>query len=111
LRQGLALETDLAFEHLQASLTRGNLWMYVLAELEKHDSSPGEIRRSVEGRHGFAPATITFYSVIYRLRREGLVKRSSEEFRSNYSITPKGRAELAKALAYIGSVRDALGHS
>jgi PadR family transcriptional regulator, regulatory protein PadR len=101
----------LAFEHLQSSLTRGNLWLYVLAELERQDASPGEIRKRVEGKHGFAPATITFYSVIYRLRREGLVKRSSEEFRSSYSITPKGRAELAKALDYIGSVRNGLGSS
>lgn len=99
----------MALDHLRTSLTRGNLWLYVLAELEKGDASPGEIRQSVEGRHGFAPATITFYSVIYRLRREGLVRRSSEEFRSNYSITPKGKAELARALEYIGSVRDGLG--
>ena len=98
----------MAFEHLRSSLTRGNLWLYVLAELEKSDASPAEIRKSVEGRHGFAPAAITFYSVIYRLRREGLVKRSSEEFRSTYSITPKGKVELAKALEYIGSVKDGL---
>jgi DNA-binding PadR family transcriptional regulator len=102
---------NLAFEHLHSSLTKGNLWLYVLAELEGRDASPGEIRKSVEHKHGFAPATITFYSVIYRLRREGLVKRSSDEFRSDYSITPKGRAELAKALEYIGSVREGLGSS
>ena len=101
----------MAFEHLQSSLTRGNLWLYVLAELERGDASPGEIRRIVQGKHGFAPAAITFYSVIYRLRREGLVRRSTDEFRSSYSITPKGRAELAKAVDYIGSVKNGLGGS
>ena len=80
----------------------------MLAELERQDASPGEIRRSVESKHGFAPAAITFYSVIYRLRREGLVKRSSEEFRSSYSITAKGKAELAEALEYLGEVRSGL---
>ena len=105
------LRQDLAFEHLRSSLTRGNLWLYVLAELETSNASPAEIRKSVEAKHGFAPATITFYSVIYRLRREGLVKRSSEEFRSTYSITPRGRADLAKALEYIGSVKDGLGRA
>jgi PadR family transcriptional regulator len=104
----MPLVCELAFEHLQSSLTRGNLWLYVLAELERQDASPGEIRKSVESRHGFAPAAITFYSVIYRLRREGLVKRSSEEFRSKYSITSKGRAELAKALQYLEDVKSGL---
>ena len=99
----------MAYEHLRSSLTKGNLWLYVLAELESADCSPGEVRDRVESKHGFAPATITFYSVIYRLRREGLVKRSSEEFRSKYSITPRGRAELAKALEFLGSTRANLG--
>ena len=98
----------MAFDHLHSSLTRGNLWLYVLAELETQDASPGELRQGVQSKHGFAPATITFYSVLYRLRREGLVRRSSEEFRSKYSITPKGRNELSKALQYLESVRKSL---
>ena len=99
----------MAFSHFQSSLTRGNLWLYVLAELETGDANPSEIRKRVELKHGFTPATITFYSVIYRLRREGLVRRSSEEFRSKYSITSKGRAELSRALEYMHSVSDSLG--
>jgi DNA-binding PadR family transcriptional regulator len=89
-------------------LTRGNLWLYVLAELEGRDCSPGEIRESVQRKHGFTPAGITFYSVLYRLRREGLVRRSSETFRSKYSITPKGKGELARALDYMDKVSEDL---
>jgi DNA-binding PadR family transcriptional regulator len=94
---------------LRSSLTRGNLWLYVLAELRLGDATPGEIRKRVGEKHGFNPAAITFYSVIYKLRREGLVKRSSENFRSAYSITPKGRQELAKGISYIGEIKEKLG--
>lgn len=99
----------MAFERLQASLTRGNLWLYVLSELHLGEATPGELKARVEEKHGFSPATITFYSVIYRLRREGLVERSTEKFRSAYSVTPKGEAELARALAYFDELKSRLG--
>ena len=95
----------MAFEHFRSALTRGNLWLYVLSELELGDATPRELRTRVERKHGFAPAAITFYTVIYRLRREGLVKRSSEAFRSAYSLTPKGKEELTRALSYIDEVK------
>ena len=88
---------QLAYEHLRNSLTKGNLWLYVLSALEEKPSSPGDIKQLVYRRFGFAPATITFYSVLYKLRQEELVKRSSEEFRSEYEITSKGREQLARA--------------
>jgi PadR family transcriptional regulator len=98
----------LAYEHLRRSLTKGNLWLYVLAELHSGDASPAELRSAVERKHGFAPASITFYTVIYRLRREGLVGRSTDAFRSAYFITPSGRAELSKALALLREVGERL---
>jgi len=101
----------LAFDRLRSHLTRGNLWLYVLAELQLGDATPGEIRTRVGQKHGFTPAAITFYSVIYRLNREGLVKRTSQNFRSAYSITSKGRQELARAIGYLGEVKDKLGTS
>ncbi|MBI3840497.1 MAG: PadR family transcriptional regulator [Thaumarchaeota archaeon] len=93
----------MAFEHLRSSLTKGNLWLYVLSELQVGDATPGELKLKVE-RRGFSPAAITFYSVIYKLKREGLVRKASESFRSPYSITPKGNAELSRAIKYIDEV-------
>jgi PadR family transcriptional regulator len=86
----------LAFEHLRDTLTRGNLWLYILAVLEKGPRSPVELRKEVRGRYSFAPAAITFYSVLYKLRREGLVRKASAEFRSKYEVTQRGREELAR---------------
>lgn len=98
----------MAYEHLRVSLTKRNLWLYVLAELETGDGTPSELRAKVSSRYGFSPAAITFYTVIYRLKREGLVQRSSDRFRSAYTITAGGRAELSKALDFLSEVRGKL---
>jgi DNA-binding PadR family transcriptional regulator len=95
----------LALDHLRETLTKGNLWLYVLTILrERESASPGELKRAVEEYYGFSPAAITFYAVLYKLRREGLVKRSSREFRSGYSITQRGLSELEKAREMLDQV-------
>jgi DNA-binding PadR family transcriptional regulator len=91
----------LAFVHLRDSLTKGNLWIYILKELKTHPRTPADLKRIVEEKHGFSPAVITFYTVIYKLRREGLVRRSSSTFRSTYEITTKGTQELTQALDFL----------
>jgi DNA-binding PadR family transcriptional regulator len=101
----------LALEHLRTSLTKGNLWLYILSELQLNDATPGELRCRVLDKRGFAPAAITFYSVIYRLRREGLVRRSSDSFRSAYAVTPKGKDEFLRAMSYLDEVRKNLGQT
>ena len=98
----------MAYSHLRTSLTKGNLWLYVLAELSSGECTPGELKARVETKYGFAPAAITFYTVIYRLRREGLVRRSSDRFRSAYCVTAAGKAEFSKAVEYLGEVRGKL---
>lgn len=101
----------MALDHLRTSLTKGNLWLYILSELQPNDATPGELRSRVLDKMEFAPAAITFYSVIYRLRREGLVKRSSDSFRSADAITPKGRDEFLRALSYLDEVQKSLGQT
>ncbi len=99
----------MAYEHLRESLTKGNLWLYILASLEEGPATPVEVKRLVEQKHEFSPATITFYSVLYKLRREGLVRRSSDAFRSSYEITNRGREELANAKNLLAKVKGELG--
>jgi PadR family transcriptional regulator PadR len=94
----------LAYEHLRVSLTKGNLWLYVLTALEERPATPTKLKTLVAEKHGFAPATITFYSVLYKLRREGLVKKATDSFRSEYEITARGRAELGKGRELLESI-------
>lgn len=101
----------MAYEHLRESLTRGNLWVYILSVLESGPASPSEIKKKVTARYGFSPAGITFYSVLYRLRREGLVQRKSDEFRSAYAVTASGRSELVRALDLLERIRKNLSQA
>ena len=101
----------MAFDHLRSSLTRDNLWLYILAELATGDATPREIRDKVIKAEGFEPATITFYSVLYKLRREGLVRKSSDSFRSPYSLTERGRSELVNGSRFISEVGRKLGRA
>ncbi len=87
----------MAYAHLTESLTTGNLWLYILSTLESGPATPSEIKTKVGARFGFSPAAITFYSVLYKLRREGLVEKTSKRFRSAYVVTEAGRTELARA--------------
>ena len=87
----------MAYEHLRDGLTKGNLWVYILSVLEGGPCAPRRLKGEVRRRYGFSPATITFYSVLYRLRREGLVVKSTDEFRSDYEVTDEGRRQLARA--------------
>ena len=94
----------MALEHLRESITKGNLWLYILKALEDRPSTPVEAKAAVKRAHSFAPATITFYSVLYKLRREGLVRKSSDSFRSSYEITDKGKTELVRAKALLSAL-------
>jgi len=93
-----------ALEHLRSALTKGNLWLYVLSVLAESPANPTEIKHDVKAKYGFSPATITFYTVLYRLRREGLVKKSSDDFRAKYQITAKGKEELFRGRNFIEMV-------
>jgi len=99
----------MAFEHLRDTLTKGNLWLYVLAALEDQPATPVELKNRVKRDHGFSPATITFYSVLYKLQREGLVRRSTETYRSTYEMTQRGEEELQKGRELLSSVEKRLG--
>ena len=49
----------MAFEHLRDTLTKGNLWLYVLSALSEAPRTPVELRTLVKEAHGFTPAAGT----------------------------------------------------
>jgi PadR family transcriptional regulator len=97
-----------ALSHLRASLTKENLWLYILSVLASCPASPAQIKRKVAAAYGFAPASITFYTVVYRLRKEGLVRRTSEEYRSMYELTDTGAEALQAARSLLVEVAGGL---
>jgi len=58
------------------------------------------IRKEIEKRFDFRPGTVTAYRVLYKLRGAGLVKKTKDGRRVVYSITPRGRQDLKKAMDF-----------
>ena len=75
-------------ERLYKKLTIENLWIYIIATLIKWGPTYGyDIKRRLNHNYNIKPATITVYTVLYRMEREGLIKRSENGL---YNITEKG---------------------
>jgi len=90
-------------------MTKDNLWIYVLKLLEKRDLYPYEVREEVKKQFGFSPGNMTAYIVLKKLRAEGFVKKTGSTNgkgpkRTYFTITAKGREELAKAIAFYKNI-------
>jgi len=90
----------LPIERLEKSNTTENLWLYILAFLNKQDLYGWEIPSLIEKEFGFRPGKITPYRVFYRLEADGFVKSEMDNRRRIYKITPKGKEEIRKAAVF-----------
>jgi DNA-binding PadR family transcriptional regulator len=87
----------LPIERLKKSNTTDNLWLYILAILDKQPLYGWKIPALIEKSFGFRPGKITPYRVFYRLEADGFVKSEMNARRRIYKITAKGKLELKKA--------------
>jgi len=91
-------------ERFEASITKDNLWIYILTLLKKKELYAYELNGKIEKEFKFSPGNVTAYIVLQRLKGEGYVKAAYRKKdggpqRHYYSITEKGLAELKKAKA------------
>jgi DNA-binding PadR family transcriptional regulator len=91
-------------QRFEASLTKDNLWIYILSLLRTRQLYAYELNPKIRERFGFSPGDVTAYIVLQRLKGEGFVKatmrrKQSGPVRHYYGITGKGAAELRKARA------------
>jgi len=59
-----------------------------------------DVRRRIRKMFGFNPSTITLYTVIYKLSREGLVRVAKEQPKT-YEITEEGKKTLEEAVRFV----------
>jgi DNA-binding PadR family transcriptional regulator len=88
-------------QRLIDSVTKNNLWIYILSLLSKKEMYPYEIRKEIKKVFGFEPGTVTAYFVLYRLEKSGFVKsgkilKECGPERKYYKITDRGKEELKK---------------
>lgn len=90
----------LPIARLEKSNTTENLWLYILALLDKKPLYGWEIPGLIEKQYGFRPGKITPYRVFYRLEADGFVRSTTGDRRRVYEITAKGKGELEKAVDF-----------
>ncbi len=97
-------------ERFEASITRDNLWIYILSLLKKRELYAYEMNEKIKKEFGFSPGNVTAYIVLQRLKADGyvralLTKKSGGPSRHYYGITEKGASELARARKIYGKYR------
>lgn len=93
-----------AMLRLRRSLTRGNLWLYILSKLGRGRVYAYGLRSEMEKDFGWSHGLITSYVVLYKLENEGLITSDFEGRRKYYRITKKGAEELRKAKRYLAQL-------
>ena len=87
---------------LKTSLTTGNLWLHILSMLKREKRLYAYALGSEMQRHsGFSQGFLMNYLILYKLENEGLIASEFEGRRKYYSLTAKGRKELAAAKSYL----------
>jgi len=86
---------------LKRTLTKGNLWLYILSELKRGRVYAYGLSKKIEKKFGWSHGLITSYVVLYKLENEGLISSEFEGRRKYYKITSKGAEELRKAKRYL----------
>ncbi|MEZ0394743.1 MAG: PadR family transcriptional regulator [Desulfurococcaceae archaeon] len=105
------MERVRALERLKRKITVENLWLYVMRtlELEGRPLKAYDFRRALRERFGINVPTITVYTVVYRMEREGLLRRVREGGETLYEATDKGREAFRRGMEFIREILKALG--
>jgi len=94
----------MAYERLVKKLTKENLWLYILKLLKERPMYGKEIVREIQKRFDFSPAMITVYVVLYKMEKEGLIRKSrsiKSEGKIYYELTKKGEELFEKGRTFI----------
>uniref|UniRef100_A0A7J3I711 PadR family transcriptional regulator n=1 Tax=Ignisphaera aggregans TaxID=334771 RepID=A0A7J3I711_9CREN len=98
-----------ALKRLKRKITVEVLWIYIAKALKNAQPLRAyEIRKKLRELYGLRISTITVYSVVYRMYREGLLERTNVGGENLYRLSRKGLEELEKALKLIESIVDML---
>ena len=103
-----------AYQRLVKNLTIDLLWIWVLKLLREKPKYAYQLKQEIQERFNFSPATVTNYTILYLLEREGLVKktemRNSDERidRKYYVITKFGEEVMDDAELYLKQIYEKL---
>ena len=97
----------MAYQRLVTKVTKENLWLYVTKMLTERPMYAYEISKGMNERFGFSTAIVTVYVVLYKMQREGLIRRVEERTqpgkpsRKYYEIIDKGRESFQNGKMFL----------
>jgi DNA-binding PadR family transcriptional regulator len=99
-----------AFLRLEKNLTIDLLWIWILKLLKSEPKYAYQLKQEIQEKFGFSPATVTNYTILYLLEREGLVEKTEisnnvERIdRKYYIITKFGEEVMDEAESYLAEI-------
>ncbi len=98
-----------AYERLVRKLTVEVLWLYVAKVLMTSGPLRAyEVKKRIGETFGIKPRTVTTYTVIYRMSREGLLKPQRLDGDVVYALSEEGIKEFREALEFLEKVLNVL---
>ncbi|MGB9785324.1 MAG: PadR family transcriptional regulator [Fervidicoccaceae archaeon] len=97
--------TSRAFERLRKKLEGEVLWIYVSnLLLEENGLSVVELKKRLKEKFLISTKTVYLYTVLYRMEREGLIRRETREGKESvYFLENKGKEVYMRGLEYLRS--------
>lgn len=99
-------------ERLKKKNTKENLWLFILALVDKEPIYAYDVRAKIQKRFGFWIGNVTAYIVLYKLKTTGHVADewvlTAGRQRRYYNITVKGKKQLKNGIAYLKEILDLL---
>ena len=92
-----------ALKRLKDKLTKENLWLYIVRELADEPMYAYKVKVVLREKYNINVATVTVYTVLYRMEREGLIMKVRGDD-VTYRTTEKGLEQLSKALAFMKEI-------
>lgn len=100
--------TSKAEKRLLRKLTVENLWMYIIAALKDSPSHAYGVRVALREKFGINVPSVTVYTVLYRMVREGLLEVEEIGSTKVYGPTEKGLQALEGAKKLLRNVVEEL---
>lgn len=100
---GAGVRSSKAFARLLSNVTVKTLWIYVLYVLKRRPTYPYDVKRTIREEFGFNPPTVTLYTVMYRLERDGFIRRDPNGM---YYITSRGLEALKEAAVVLTEIAE-----
>jgi DNA-binding PadR family transcriptional regulator len=97
------LEDSRALKRLKDKLTKENLWLYIVKELAEEPMYAYKVKVVLREKYNINVATVTVYTVLYRMEREGLITKVEGD-NTMYRVTERGLEQLNKAIEFMKGV-------